>query len=457
MTLLKDSNYKNINIALLSLESDIKKLSNFDTSTIDKQLADINERIDKINAGSNGVDNSAEINDLRTEVEDIHSQVSNNSDEIADISTKLSNIFSVENFVEDFDTTTAPGVYYWTNSSKNRPANYGVLLVNEYKSGTVSHWIYQTAYTTSGPIYYRIRINESSWTAWQAIAFEDITKTYTIPDVTTVTARYIKLGAFPWNFSDTVRVELRGNSFEDTVEFNILGGNAGGASVNGWYTTSGGKTKGIYVVPVAPVTYTSNIEVWLRVEQYTTLTVKLIGNAKAAQYFNTDPQMNNTQTYPTGAKVTATFNMGRGYFGYNENSLNCYDTTMTDIGFTKDQVVSASEFAQAVINYTGTKQGQVHFRWADGNRATIKATAPFNTQLGINGGTLTFSSRTKNIDEPWNTFDAEYINRTGELYTFGVFKGSSDKYEYVRKVSGNLNIPTSAPTNPEKGDIWLVL
>ena len=49
MTLLKDNNYKDINIALLSLESDIKKLANFDTSAIDKQLVEINERIDEIN------------------------------------------------------------------------------------------------------------------------------------------------------------------------------------------------------------------------------------------------------------------------------------------------------------------------------------------------------------------------------------------------------------------------
>lgn len=435
MTLLKDSNYKNINIALLSLENDIKKLSNFDTSTIDKQLADINERIDKINAGSSGSNyNSAEINDLRTEVEYIHSQVSNNSDEIADISTKLSNIFSAEKYIEDFNTAIEPGIYWWGEQTVNKPNNYGILLVNRFDAGSESpsNWINQVAYSTSGKIYFRQKVNDNEWRDWQTIAYEDITKTYTIP-VTTITARYIKLGAFPWNFSETVKVFLSGNNFADTVEFNILGGNAGGASVNGWYTTFDGKTTGIYVVPVAPVTYTSNIEVWLRVEQYTTLTVKLIGNAKAAQYFNTNPQMNNTQTYPAGAKVAATFNMKRGYFGYNENSLNCYDTTMTDIGFTKDQVVSVSEFAQAVINYTGTKQGQVYFRWADANRATIKATGPFNTQLGINGGTLTFSSRTKNIDEPWNTFEAEYIDRYGNLYTLTCFKDSSDKYEYVRK------------------------
>lgn len=419
MTLLKDSNYKNINIALLSLENDIKKLSNFDTSAIDKQLVEINERIDEINAGSNSssgdVDNSAEINDLRAEVENINSEIDAINGGIDNIEQKLSNVFSAENFVEDFNAATEPGVYYWTANSQNRPNNYGVLLVNRYHEG--SDWINQIAYSTSDKIYFRQKINDNGeWTAWQTIAYEDITKTYTIPDVTTITARYIKLGTFLWNFNETVKVVLSGNSFEDTVEFNVLGGNSNVASVNGWYTTHYGNTTGIYVVPVAPGSF-SKIEVWLRVVQSTTLTVKLTGNAIAAQYFNTNAQMNNTTTFPTGAKLAAYFNMKRGFFGYNESTLNCYDTTMTEIGFAKDQVVSVSEFAQALINYTGIHRGQVHFNWSDAERAYIKATTPYNTQLEISGGTVIFHSRDKNVSKAWNTFDAQYITRTGELYT----------------------------------------
>lgn len=435
MTLLKDNNYKDINIALLSLESDIKKLSNFDTSAIDKQLADINERIDEINAGSgSSSDNSAEINDLRAEIEDIDARVSDNSAEIADINTKLSSIFSAENYIEDFNTAIEPGIYWWGIETANRPNNYGVLLVNRFDAGgeSSSNWINQTAYSTSGKIYFRQKVNDNEWRAWQTIAFEDITKTYTIPDVTTATARYIKLGTFPWHFSETVKVVLSGNCFEDTVEFNVLGGNAGDANVNGWYTTNSGNTKGIYVVPVAPVTFSSNIEVWLGVEQYTTLTVKLTGSANVAQYFNTNPQMNYTTTYPTGGKGTNFF-IGRGYFGYNENSLNCYETTMTDLGFTNDQAVSVSEFAQALINYTGTTRGQVKFTWLDAGRASIKATAPYNTQLEINGGTVTFNSRKKNVGGAWNTFEAEYITRTGELYTFGIQVSNTTTTEFVRR------------------------
>ena len=66
MTLLKDNNYKEINVALLSLEADIKnKITGFDTSTIDKQLAEINSRIDKINAGGGG-NSSDEIEDINS-------------------------------------------------------------------------------------------------------------------------------------------------------------------------------------------------------------------------------------------------------------------------------------------------------------------------------------------------------------------------------------------------------
>ena len=432
MTLLKENSYKSINIALLSLEQDIKNKT-FDTSAINRQLEEINERIDEINASSNSssgdVDNSAEINDIRTSIENINSEIDAINSNIDGIEQKLSNIFSAENYVEDFDTAIEPGVYYWTTNTANRPATYGVLVVYE-ASG---NWIYQTAYATDAKIYYRVKINETDWTGWRTIAYEDITKTYTIPDVTTTTARYIKLGTFPWNFSETVKVYLSGNNFADTVEFNILGGNGGDARVNGWYTTNSGKTTGIYVVPVAPVSYASNIEVWLIVEQYTTLTVKLTGNARAAQYFNTNAQMSYTQTYPTGAKLAAYFNMKRGYFGYNESCLNCYDTTMTDIGFTKDQVVSVSEFAQALINYTGIHRGQVHFNWHDAGRAYIKATAPYNTQLEINGGTVIFHSRSHNVSAAWNTFDAQYINRAGELYTFGIQRSDSSVNEYVRK------------------------
>ena len=174
MTLLRssDQNSREINIALLSLEADIKnKITNFDTSVIDRQLAEINNRIDKINAG--GGNSSAAINDIRTEIEDINSKLNGNSAKIENIEQKLADIFSADNKVTDFNTTTDSGIYYWVEGSANKPANYGVLLVNKHDGGsTTSLWINQVAYSTDNKIYFRQNINSGSWTEWKAVAFD---------------------------------------------------------------------------------------------------------------------------------------------------------------------------------------------------------------------------------------------------------------------------------------------
>ena len=173
MTLLKDNNYKDINVALLSLEADIKNKTGFDTSVIDKQLAEINSRIDKINAGSNN--SSAEINDIRYEIENINSRLNGNSVRIESIEQKLSEIFSADNEVTDFNTTTNSGIYYWLGSSANKPGtDYGVLLVNKYDSrdGTSNLWVNQIAYGTNSKIYFRQNSNSGSWTEWKAVAFD---------------------------------------------------------------------------------------------------------------------------------------------------------------------------------------------------------------------------------------------------------------------------------------------
>ena len=173
MTLLKnsDQNSREINVALLSLEADIKnKIAGFDTSVIDKQLVEINNRIDKINAGGNNT--SAEINDIRYEIEGINSKLNGNSTKIEDIEQKLSDIFSAESKVTDFNTTTNSGIYYWVTDAANKPGtDYGVLLVNKYDGGSsTSLWINQVAYGTNGRIYFRQKINNGSWIAWKTIA-----------------------------------------------------------------------------------------------------------------------------------------------------------------------------------------------------------------------------------------------------------------------------------------------
>lgn len=181
MTLLKDNNYKDINVALLSLEADIKNkiTGSFDTSEIDKQLAEINSRIDKINAGG-GSSSSDEIEDINSKLNSNSIKIRNIEQNIEDINTqinsieqKLSDIFSAENKVTDFNTTANSGIYYWVSDAANRPSDYGVLLVNKYDDGQNSSiWVNQIAYGTNNKIYFRQNINSGSWTEWKAVAFE---------------------------------------------------------------------------------------------------------------------------------------------------------------------------------------------------------------------------------------------------------------------------------------------
>ena len=286
MTSLKssDANSREINVALLSLEADIKnKITNFDTSEIDKQLAEINSRIDKINTG--GGNNSSE------EIENINSKLNSNSNKIRNleqnignidtqingIEQKLSDIFSAENFVADFNATTDSGIYYWKANSMYRPSTgYGVLLVNKYDDGSESNWINQVAYGTNNKIYFRQNINSGNWTEWKAIAYLDdiektTTKTFSLSTVTTDTTKYIKLGTFHWPDSFSFRCRIAGNCLEDNVNVNILSGNTNSSSVCGYYSTNSGFTKSIIVKRGG--SWSSDFEIYLKITQLTTAEV----------------------------------------------------------------------------------------------------------------------------------------------------------------------------------------
>ena len=185
MTLLKDNNYKDINVALLSLEADIKNKTGFDTSEIDKQLAEINSRIDKINAGG-GNNSSDEIEDINSKLNSNSIKIRNIEQNIEDIGTqvngieqKLSDIFSAENKVTDFNTTTNSGVYYWAADTANKPGtDYGVLLVNKYDDGGTTIWVNQIAYGTNSKIYFRQNINSGNWTDWKNVAIMENENTW---------------------------------------------------------------------------------------------------------------------------------------------------------------------------------------------------------------------------------------------------------------------------------------
>ena len=230
MTLLKDNNYKEINVALLSLEADIKnKITNIDTSVIDRQLAEINSRIDKINAGGNN--SSATINDIRAEIEDINSKLNGNSAKIEKIEQKLSDIFSAENKVTDFNTTTDSGIYYWVTDAANRPTDYGVLLVNKYDGGDSASnlWINQIAYGTNNKIYFRQNINSGNWTEWKAVAFEGELNADTVDNYHA--SQLWRSDGATWNPSANVVMTPSGNGSEWSFDFR----NKNGATGSFWH------------------------------------------------------------------------------------------------------------------------------------------------------------------------------------------------------------------------------
>ena len=448
MTLLKDNNYKDINVALLSLEADIKnKITGFDTSVIDKQLAEINSRIDKINAGSNN--SSAEINDIRYEIENINSKLNVNSAKIENIEQKLSDIFSAENKVTDFNTTTNSGIYYWLDDAANKPGtDYGVLLVNKYDGGSsTSIWVNQVAYGTNNKIYFRQNINSGNWTEWKAVAFEgemkanfldeypgaggtrltsgnivpkdaseyggmrkdvvtssmtdghpegddghlltmfwdnsgrydiqlfvsndnpptvkarskangadygpwvdiitsnnigsqtvakaekadtdangnNIVNTYAtktelektttkgvgLSTVTTGTTKYVKLGTFHWYDSFSFKCRIAGNSFEDNININILGGVSYASSVCGYYSTNSSLTESIIVK--RGEAWNDEFEIYLKITQLTTDEVYVTIDKNIQDRIN----ISESTTAPSGTLEEIAFNNLNGMFSGN--------------------------------------------------------------------------------------------------------------------------------------------
>ena len=320
MTLLKDNNYKEINVALLSLEADIKnKITGFDTSAIDKQLAEINSRIDKINT-SGGNNSSDEIEDINSKLNSNSNKIRNLEQNIGDIDTqingieqKLSDIFSAENKVTDFNATTNSGIYWWTADAANRPTDYGVLLVNKYDSGSGGIWINQIAYSTYNRIYFRQNINSGNWTEWKAIAYLDdiektTTKVFSCSNVTTGTTKYIKLGTFNWYDKFSFRCRIAGNCFEDDVVINILSGNSTKASVCGYYSTNSALTKGIIVK--RGDAWNGDFEIYLKIVLLTTADVYVTIDKSAQGRID----MSESTTAPSGSLKEIVFNDYNGKY-----------------------------------------------------------------------------------------------------------------------------------------------
>ena len=359
MTLLKDNNYKDINVALLSLEADIKnKISGFDTSVIDKQLAEINSRIDKINAGG-GNNSSDEIEDINSKlnrnsnkIKNIEQNIENIDTQIDGIEQKLSDIFSAENKVTDFNTTTGSGIYYWVTDAANRPTDYGVLLVNKYDGGnsTTSLWINQIAYGTNNKIYFRQNINSGNWTEWKAIAFEGgenaTTKSVSLSTVTTNTTKYIKLGKFIWNDSFSFRCRIGGNYFEDNVNVNILSGNSTKVSVCGYYSTNYMWTKSIIVK--RGDAWNSDFEIYLKILQVTTADVYVTIDKAFQDRIN----ISESTTAPSGTLEEIVFNNPNGMFSGNIDAKNVSGKVSTAESADNATTAGTADYAKNMYSQT---------------------------------------------------------------------------------------------------------
>ena len=427
MTLLKDNNYKDINVALLSLEADIKNkiTGSFDTSEIDKQLAEINSRIDKINT-SGGSSSSDEIEDINSKLNSNSIKIKNIEQNVEDIGTqingieqKLSDIFSAENKVTDFNTTTTSGIYYWITDAANRPTDYGVLLVNKYYNGgdsTTGLWINQIAYGTNNKIYFRQNINSGNWTEWKAVAFiTDIEKTTTksasLSAVTTNTTKYIKLGTFHWYDSFSFKCRIGGNSFQDNINVNILSGNTNAASVCGYYSTNSRLTQSIIVK--RGEAWDSDFEIYLKIVQLTYAEVYVTIDKVIQDRIN----ISESTTAPSGTLEEIAFNNLNGMFSGNieANNLTLPATTSANLGaYGKDSL--------SIGFPSGTGDG---------------------LSLGFDRNSMQARAN--------GSASAMYLNYYGGM----VHVNETNKSDGGLKVKNKMVIPIGAPSSLEDGCIWI--
>ena len=485
MTLLKDNNYKEINVALLSLEADIKnKITSFDTSTIDKQLAEINSRIDKINT-SGGNNSSEEIEDINSRLNSNSNKIRNLEQNIGDIDTringieqKLSDIFSAENKVTDFNATTNSGIYYWITDAANRPTDYGVLLVNKYDGGD-SHsnlWVNQIAYGTDNKIYFRQNINSDNWTEWKAVAFEGeektTTKSVSLSAVTTGTTKYVKLGTFHWYDSFSFRCRIAGNCFEDNVNINILSGNTNASSVCGYYSTNNRQTKSIIVKRGGA--WSSDFEIYLKIALVTTADVFVTIDKAVQDRIN----ITESTTAPSGTLEEIVFNNINGMFSGSVKAKNLvldnvngissgYGSAPLTIGFpsgTNDgkslcfdrnsmQARTNDAVSDLYLNYYGGNV-QIGAGNVTGSKLTIQGLCVSSNSYTDANPKLVFKNDNggQNISLTFTDYDA--VQAPASL-TLNGNQGNEYFIAPCIKANNKMRIPIGAPSSLEDGCIWI--
>ena len=473
MTLLKDNNYKDINVALLSLEADIKNkiTGSFDTSAIDKQLAEINSRIDKINAGG-GNNSSDEIEDINSKLNSNSIKIRNIEQNVEDIGTqingieqKLSDIFSADKKVTDFNTTTGSGIYYWVTDAANRPTDYGVLLVNKYDGGDSATrlWINQIAYGTNGKIYFRQNINSGNWTEWKAVAFEGELNADTVDNYHA--SQLWRSDGATWNPNANVVMTPSGNGDEWSFDFR----NKNGASGTYWQVWDENKYTLLQVDAdsgkvSAPYGFVGNLS-----GKASTASTADYGNRLTAFAYWNNPYdydaTNGVRVYVYKITMASYFNSILVQIYDDINYARCrryvlglwhtpnygYNVSVTDLGGTKDgglhvwMGTDGNIYLQADVYWTS----RIAFsRLDDITDVTITkiGEARYGSNADINGNVLF-------------TPLADPIVDCGALRADQNLSGASKVPQILKtdvlRASSRLTIPIGAPSSPQDGDIWI--
>ena len=317
---------------------------------------------------------------------------------------------------------------------------------------------------------------------------EKYTKEYKVPDVTSETTRYIKLGEFNPTEGGNISCRITGDNFDDTIDINILGGNFDNTSVFGHYSTKSKRTQGIRVSG----TISQNIRIYLKISQLTTATVKVAVDKKY-----------------------------QSRISLSESGLGQYEGVLTDISFSSynglfgnltGDVTGSSGTADAIIDYN--KGTPIKVRWggpdidsaewypafnADGsalepiNKANIRAGKSDRTTgieyTGESDGCIS----AQQTAESFNNSSAEWASYiicnhgNGETYFHQMLRLPffSDTIQLQRRVGGELKgwknvaimenentwsgrqnfntakasskmvIPIGAPSSLEDGCIWI--
>lgn len=514
MTLLKgsDTNSREINIALLSLEADIKKLSN---NSIAYQLADINKRIDEINKDGGGSSDEikADVKNLKNNVIAINSDITNINTNIDSIEQQLSNIFTAEGKTTDFNTTTNSGVYFWATDTANKPGtNYGVLLVNKH-----STWINQIAYGTNGRIYFRQKINNNNWTAWNTIAYYDETvaaqgylcKLYQLSSATsdsTVQAyNVILLGKIP-DPASTAAPATPSTSWDIDVDFYFIrtqghkaaycNVKAGYGYSNAWrkyglIETFGVDSNNNYINPFYLVTVKYNNEYYIgvrhkcdidgnysaRVKNVNTNGNRnpssvdgssLVNMLKVVPYQKTDGSVLNNEiktsiaNFPKTYAPTVERNGSLVLKNYTDVALDTYGKEPLSIGN-----IDSSNLGIDTNEIQARNNGAASTLYLNGEGGDVTVGGNVNgTKLVIHGSTVNSNSYedtnpklvfknddgSQNISLTFNDYDA--VQPPASL-TLNGNQGNEYFIAPCIKVNNVMKIPTSAPSSLENGCIWI--